>query len=119
MSNVESKKQNKGIQCKECESFGHIQFECANTLKKKSKYLKTTWSDEESYISEEEYYRVSNYIIFQVTFEKDVIVTVTTDVVTSKTVNSNFDEVATCVQLDLEYNEDSDSDNSDEKEPST
>ena len=37
----ESKKQNKGIQCRECEGFGHIQSECANTLKKKGKSFKT------------------------------------------------------------------------------
>ena len=50
----ESKKQNKGIQYRECEGFEHIQSECANTLKKKGKSFKTTWSDEESEGSEEE-----------------------------------------------------------------
>ena len=34
---VETKKSGKGIQCRECEGFGHIQSECANTLKKKGK----------------------------------------------------------------------------------
>ena len=29
----------KGIQCRECEGYGHIQSECANTLKKKSKAI--------------------------------------------------------------------------------
>ncbi|KAM6596627.1 hypothetical protein CsatA_007151 [Cannabis sativa] len=33
-----------GIQCRECDGFGHIQAECANTLKKK-KALVATWSD--------------------------------------------------------------------------
>ncbi|XP_060960703.1 uncharacterized protein LOC133031259 [Cannabis sativa] len=33
-----------GIQCRECDGFGHIQIECANTLKKK-KALVATWSD--------------------------------------------------------------------------
>ncbi|XP_012855774.1 PREDICTED: uncharacterized protein LOC105975143 [Erythranthe guttata] len=36
------------IQCRECEGFGHIQSECANTLKKKKKMsLTTVWCDEE------------------------------------------------------------------------
>ncbi|XP_062104023.1 uncharacterized protein LOC133815170 [Humulus lupulus] len=37
-------KKNMGIQCRECDGFGHIQAECANTLKKK-KALAATWSD--------------------------------------------------------------------------
>ena len=32
----------KRIQCKECEGFGHIQSECANTRKKKNRALKLT-----------------------------------------------------------------------------
>ena len=28
--------------------FGHIQFECANTLKKKKAIMNTLWSDEDS-----------------------------------------------------------------------
>ena len=47
-NNVEIKNQSKEIQCRECEGFGHIQSECANTLKKKEKSLKTTWSDSDS-----------------------------------------------------------------------
>ncbi|XP_062118940.1 uncharacterized protein LOC133832644 [Humulus lupulus] len=35
---------NRGIRCRECDGFGHIQAECANTLKKK-KALAATWSD--------------------------------------------------------------------------
>ncbi|KAG5544371.1 hypothetical protein RHGRI_016950 [Rhododendron griersonianum] len=36
-----------GIQCHECHGFGHIQSECANTLKKKMKKgLKVTWDDD-------------------------------------------------------------------------
>ncbi|XP_060965625.1 uncharacterized protein LOC133034539 [Cannabis sativa] len=34
----------RGIKCRECDGYGHIQAECANTLKKK-KALATTWSD--------------------------------------------------------------------------
>ena len=49
---------------------------------------------------------------FQVTSKKDVTDSVTTDVTTPKTRNSNFDVVATC---DLE----SDLDSSDGEEPST
>ncbi|XP_062074886.1 uncharacterized protein LOC133778888 [Humulus lupulus] len=37
-------KKNRGIRCRECDGFGHIQAECANTLKKK-KALAATWSD--------------------------------------------------------------------------
>ena len=44
----ESKKKSKRIQCRECEGFGHILSEYANTLKKKYKSLISTWSDEES-----------------------------------------------------------------------
>ncbi|XP_062103502.1 uncharacterized protein LOC133814575 [Humulus lupulus] len=39
-------KNNRGIQCRECDGFGHIQAECANTQKKK-KALVTTCSDSE------------------------------------------------------------------------
>ncbi|KAG5531774.1 hypothetical protein RHGRI_026406 [Rhododendron griersonianum] len=36
-----------GIQCHECHGFGHIQSECANTLKEKMKKgLKVTWDDD-------------------------------------------------------------------------
>ncbi|XP_060973956.1 uncharacterized protein LOC133039144 [Cannabis sativa] len=34
----------RGIKCRECDGYGHIQAECANTLKKK-KALAATWSD--------------------------------------------------------------------------
>lgn len=33
------KKKGKRIQCQECEGFGHIQYECANTLNEKGKSL--------------------------------------------------------------------------------
>ncbi|XP_012840358.1 PREDICTED: uncharacterized protein LOC105960701 [Erythranthe guttata] len=38
----------KGIRCRECHGYGHIQAECANTLKKQRKSLATTWSDDNS-----------------------------------------------------------------------
>ena len=46
--NFNAGSRNKGIQCRECEGFGHIQAECANTLKKKNKSLNATWSDGDS-----------------------------------------------------------------------
>ncbi|GAU16587.1 hypothetical protein TSUD_168190 [Trifolium subterraneum] len=36
----------KGIQCHECEGYGHIRTECATYLKKQKKKLNVTWSDE-------------------------------------------------------------------------
>ena len=42
---LESNARNKGIQCRECEGFGHIQAECANTVKKKNKSLNTSDGD--------------------------------------------------------------------------
>ena len=60
-----------------------------------------------------------NYIAFQVTFKKDVTTTVTIDIATSKTMNSNSNIVATCVKSDSDYSEDFDSKNSDGEEPST
>ena len=66
---VEIKNQSKGIQCRECEGFGHIQSECANTLKKKGKSLKTTWSDSDSDDTEDDNFN-SNYVGFQVTTKK-------------------------------------------------
>ncbi|XP_058180238.1 uncharacterized protein LOC131298786 [Rhododendron vialii] len=44
---VEKSRKPQGIQCHECHGFGHIQSECANTLKKKMKKgLKVTWDDD-------------------------------------------------------------------------
>ncbi|MCI26438.1 gag-protease polyprotein, partial [Trifolium medium] len=37
--------QSKGIQCHECEGYGHIRTECATYLKKQKKGLTVTWSD--------------------------------------------------------------------------
>ncbi|CAM8978326.1 unnamed protein product [Rhodiola kirilowii] len=44
-SNYDSK--GKGIQCRECEGYGHIRAECVNTQKKKNAYA-VSWSDSES-----------------------------------------------------------------------
>ncbi|XP_058202917.1 uncharacterized protein LOC131317378 [Rhododendron vialii] len=44
---IEKSRKPQGIQCHECHGFGHIQSECANTLKKKMKKgLKVTWDDD-------------------------------------------------------------------------
>ncbi|CAJ2661891.1 unnamed protein product [Trifolium pratense] len=39
---------NKGVQCHECEGYGHIRTECATFLKKQKKGLTVSWSDEDS-----------------------------------------------------------------------
>ena len=44
----------KGIQCRECEGYGHIQSECANTLKKNKKGFTATWSDSDTSDEENE-----------------------------------------------------------------
>ena len=92
----------------ESEGFGHIQSECANTLKKKGKSLKTTWSDEDSDGSEEEDDYMNNYIAFQVTSKKNGSTSVMPDVATSKTAKSNIDVATT-------NNSESDLDSSDGK----
>ncbi|MCI22700.1 gag-protease polyprotein, partial [Trifolium medium] len=48
----EKPNQGKGVQCHECEGYGHIRTECATYLKKRKKSLTVSWSDEEE--SEEE-----------------------------------------------------------------
>jgi hypothetical protein len=40
--------QGKGVQCHECEGYGHIRTECGTYLKKQKKGLAVSWSDEES-----------------------------------------------------------------------
>ncbi|PNX59190.1 gag-protease polyprotein, partial [Trifolium pratense] len=39
---------NKGVQCHECEGYGHIRSECGTFLKKQKKGLTVSWSDEDS-----------------------------------------------------------------------
>ncbi|CAM8904112.1 unnamed protein product [Rhodiola kirilowii] len=52
----------KGIKCRECGGFGHLQAECANTLKKKnSKSVTVSWSDTETEESTEEE-ETSNFV---------------------------------------------------------
>ncbi|MCI28313.1 gag-protease polyprotein, partial [Trifolium medium] len=43
----EKTNQVKGVQCHECEGYGHIRIECATYLKKQKKDLTVSWSDED------------------------------------------------------------------------
>ncbi|CAM8929058.1 unnamed protein product [Rhodiola kirilowii] len=45
--NSDTDNKGKGIQCRECEGYGHIRAECINTQKKKNAYA-VNWSDSES-----------------------------------------------------------------------
>jgi hypothetical protein len=45
--NEEKNSRYKGVQCHECEGYGHIRTECANFLKKKKKGMIVSWSDDE------------------------------------------------------------------------
>ncbi|WJX67153.1 hypothetical protein P8452_51646 [Trifolium repens] len=49
----------KGVQCHECEGYGHIRTECATFLKKQKKGLFVSWSDEDSEEGEESARHVS------------------------------------------------------------
>ncbi|XP_024023122.1 uncharacterized protein LOC112092104 [Morus notabilis] len=60
------KKKNREIQCRECDGYGHIQSECANTLKKRKKSLNVTWSDEDSKGNQEDDGHVNNYVTLNV-----------------------------------------------------
>ncbi|GAU42103.1 hypothetical protein TSUD_134870 [Trifolium subterraneum] len=46
---------NKGIQCHECEGYGHIRIECGTYLRKQKKSLVASWSDEEESEGEKEF----------------------------------------------------------------
>ena len=108
-NSVETKKSGKGIQCRECEGFGHIQSECVNTLKKKGKSLKTTWSDNESDDSEEDDNNVSNYVVFHATSQK-INDTVTSVVATDQATATTSEVAASSDNSDSSENEDSESD---------
>lgn len=47
MINTESRTKSRGIQCRECDGFGHIQAEYANK-KKKNKSFTMSWSGDET-----------------------------------------------------------------------
>ncbi|XP_050881216.1 uncharacterized protein LOC127084755 [Lathyrus oleraceus] len=42
----EKSKEGKGVQCHECDGYGHIRAECGTYLKKQKKSLTATWSNE-------------------------------------------------------------------------
>ncbi|XP_024018585.1 uncharacterized protein LOC112090762 [Morus notabilis] len=65
----EDKKRKEGIQCRECEGFGHVQAKCANTLKKKNKAATASWSDDSDENQEDADDHTSNYVAFTVTNE--------------------------------------------------
>jgi len=44
----------KGVQCHECEGYGHIRTECATFLKKHKKGMIVSWSDDEEADGDEE-----------------------------------------------------------------
>jgi hypothetical protein len=44
----EKNSQSKGVQCHECEGYGHIRSECGTYQKRQKKGLTVSWSDEES-----------------------------------------------------------------------
>ncbi|GAA0154495.1 hypothetical protein LIER_12455 [Lithospermum erythrorhizon] len=46
--NQNQQNQGKGIQCRKCEGFGHIQVQCPNYIKKQNKNYYITYSDEDS-----------------------------------------------------------------------
>ncbi|KAK2369873.1 gag-protease polyprotein [Trifolium repens] len=43
-----TKEEDRGVQCFECEGYGHIRTECGTYLKKQKKGLAVTWSDEDN-----------------------------------------------------------------------
>jgi hypothetical protein len=44
----------KGVQCHECEGYGHIRSECGTFLKRQKKGLTVSWSDEDESDKESE-----------------------------------------------------------------
>jgi len=43
----EKSTQSKGVQCHECEGYGHIRTRCATFLKRQKKSLNVSWSDDD------------------------------------------------------------------------
>ena len=93
----------KGVQCRECEGFGHIQSECANTLKKNKKVMTASWSDKDSESSDED----------------DNVNLALTSVVSSLTLNLQENERIVCLNNTVqEDNSDCESNESDLDEDS-
>ncbi|GAA0173246.1 hypothetical protein LIER_26902 [Lithospermum erythrorhizon] len=73
-SSGNTQSRSKGIKCRECEGFGHIQIECPNYVKKQSKSYYTTLSDEETEEEEESDNKASNFVVFTVRDTKEMVV---------------------------------------------
>ncbi|XP_012847829.1 PREDICTED: uncharacterized protein LOC105967762 [Erythranthe guttata] len=111
------------IQCRECEGFGHIQSECANTLKKKKKMsLTTVWSDEEESDDDQgNNDQVTNFVAFSSKVPLDSSEsTVASTVATVCETESRYENM--CSDYDKNLNENSSfaedpNSSSDEEEP--
>ncbi|XP_062075658.1 uncharacterized protein LOC133779758 [Humulus lupulus] len=60
----------KGIKCRECEGYRHIQSKCANTLKKNKKGFNVTWNDDDSEGSEEDNEKVALTSVLSTDFQE-------------------------------------------------
>lgn len=71
----ENKNKNKGMQCRKCEGFGHIQAECATYLKRKKSIKFSTWSDEEGTeeVYEEDEEISGNFVAFTVALMNHIL----------------------------------------------
>ncbi|PON52361.1 hypothetical protein PanWU01x14_209970 [Parasponia andersonii] len=100
----------KGIQCIECEEYGHVQAEYANTLKKKTKATTTTWSDEEYEGSQDEDdNHISNHVAFGVSLVSDDVCSLQKSVSRVVTQATQSSSIATS-GTEKDYNANSDSD---------
>ena len=61
-SGSDSRNRRSGIRCRECDGFGHIQSECANTLKMNNNSFNSTLSDGDSNRRRDEEDRVSHQV---------------------------------------------------------
>ncbi|XP_012837630.1 PREDICTED: uncharacterized protein LOC105958166 [Erythranthe guttata] len=111
------------IQCRECEGFGHIQSECANTLKKKKKMSLTTgWSDEEESDDDQgNNNQVTNFVAFSSkvpldSSESTVASTVATDCETESRYENMCSDYEKNLNENSSFAEDPNS-SSDEEEP--
>jgi len=60
VKNDENSNESNGVQCHECEGYGHVKTECATYLKKQKKSLVVFWSDEDNSEEEVENERAKN-----------------------------------------------------------
>ncbi|CAM8914236.1 unnamed protein product [Rhodiola kirilowii] len=90
----------KGVKCRECGGYGHIQAECANTLKKKKngKSLNVSWSDDEAEESTEEE-ETSNFVALTCMID-----------CTTNPVRTSSKDCAKKAEADMEENEAEESD---------